>query len=543
MNAVVLAFLALAGGLQDEKDHKSFVILKLQRSAYWNALQKFRDAEKVESDPLECAKRCGKLLEDKSIKPVHWDSMIRIENTDGSPGDWALFAPYQLRGRVLLARAETLLKTDRREAAKQARLAVRDLDESFRRGLKSSGVLLDRAKKLSEELKGAEEAPNDRHAEAERRLVEIKKLVEEKATPESVLEKCAAAEAAVKDTPYQAEWRILRKEALKSRSGGLVDDGRFRSARAAIATLGGFLSDAERKEALAEIERKSHDRALRFYSALRQLLPDEKTWASFVDADVERRLALPPADELDAADAELTWSRHCRQELIRLRTSPVGTLDEILAALTRISTLCVEAAGQVREPAFSALEALLQDLAVGRLEGNLAGASTEESEGLGRRRDEVRQIIKVVEAFAPQVEKDHPFITKHLAQIRSYAEGLPIDLPRIDEIGRELLDPANSKGLWGRSLDLALDYEKELGELERTQGSRLSRGARRKLGTCLLVSGIARRLLSGARTEDLIQTEELKTRARKLGADGGPLPDVMNAVSPRIREVVDRLKP
>jgi len=541
MNAVVLAFLALAGGPQDEKDHK-VLILKQERSTYVPAVEKFREAEKLmKSDPLECARLCGKLLENESIKADHWDSMIRIQNTDGSYGDWALFAPYQLRGRVLLERAQALGSTDRREAAKQARLAVIDLDESVRRGLKSSGEFLDRAKKLSEQLKGADETSNERNAEAERRLAEIRKLVEQKATPESVLDKCAAAEGAVKDTPYSVEWRILRKEALKARYGAHADDGKYRSARIAIATLGGFLTEVERKEALAEIERKSHDRALQFHSGLCRLL-DNKTWAAFVatsDAEIERLLALPPADEMDAADAELTWARHCRQELIRIRTSPVGTLDEYLAVLTRTSTLWVEAAGQVREPAFSALEALLQDLAVVRLERNIAGASTEESEGLARRRDEVQRIIKVVEPFALQVKKDHPFITK----LRSYPERLPVDLPRIDEIGRELFDPANSKGLWGRSLDLTRDYETELGELERAKGSRLSRGARRKLGTCLLVSEIARRLLSGARTEDLVQSDELKTRARKLAADGGPLPDMMNAVSPRIREVVDRLKP
>jgi hypothetical protein len=151
-----------------------------------------------------------------------------------------------------------------------------------------------------------------------------------------------------------------------------------------------------------------------------------------------------------------------------------------------------------------------------------------------------------METFASSLDKDlfnrHPTLQKHLAHIRSAPDRLPIDPPELDKIGRKLLDPSDPKGLWGRSLDLALDYEKDLARLDRPQGPPLSKDARRKLGTYLLVSGTSRLLLAGGRVEDVARRDELKTLARKLEADGGPLPEVMALVSPRVRAVWDLLK-
>jgi len=538
MNAAALAVLLLAGRAQDDADAKQVTIPKQERSSYVPAVQKYRDAEAALTDPLECAKRCTEMLEDKSVREAHRDALLRIQNTDGSYGDWILFAPFQLRGRAHLARAEALAPRDRREATAQALQAVTDLDESFRRGVKSSEPLLARARKLALQL--TEPVPNERLAEAERRLVEIRKLRDQKSPPAAVLERCESAADVVKGSAYEGEWGLIRDTFFLAHWSGLADAGRFRAARAAVATHGGFLGAAGRKDVLDKIDERSREAARRFHAELRGLLPDQDTWAAFVrvpSAEIERRLSLPEAGELDGVDGGLLWARRCRERLLPLRAS---------ADLAVAADLCVEAAAQVPDGenrAFAALEALVFDLALGRLERNLSGALAEEPEGLGRRRDEARRVVEAFEKFALRFEKEPPpAVTKHLAQVRAMPDRLPLDPGRLDEIGRRLLDPADPKGLWGRAPDLALEVENELSELDRSQGARLSRSSRRKLCTYLLVSRIARLLLAGGRTEDLARSEELKTLNRKLDLDGGPLPDVMKVVSPRVRAVLDRLK-
>lgn len=552
MIAAALALLLLGGRFQDDADARPHTIPKQERSTYVPAVQKYRDAEAALADPLECVKRCTELLEDKSVRETHRDSLMRIQNTDGSYGDWFLFAPFQLRGRAHLARAEALAPRDRREAAEQVQLAVADFDESFRRGVKSSEPFLARARKLSLQLKEAGTVPNDRLAEAERRLVEIRKLRDQKAPPAIVLDRCEAAAEAVKGSAYEGEWGLIRDTSFAAHWSGLADAGRFRAARAAVAKCGGFLAAAGRKDVIEKIDERSRQAALRFHADLRELLPDQDTWAAFVrvpSSEIERRLSLPEAGELDGVDGGLLWARRCREMLLPVRAAadlPAAPAEAFLRSLGVAADLCVEAAAQVPDGenrAFAALEALVLDLAVGRLERNVSGAFAEEPEGLGRRRDESRRVVEAFEKFAARFEKDPPpAVTKHLAQIRAMPDRLPIDPVRIDEIGRRLLDPSDPKGLWGRTPDLALDYETELEQLNRFQGERFSRSSRRRLATCLLVSKVARLLLSGARAEDLARREELKTLSQKLESDGGPLPDVLKAVSPRVRAVLDRLR-
>ena len=231
MHAAALALLLLAGQLQEKKDYKEFTISRQQLSSYKPALKEFQEAEKLQADPLECVKRCGDLLKKESIHPDHWDSMIRLMNTDGSYGEWSLFAPYQLRGCAHLSLATTLAKSDRREALKEARLALADLHESVRRGLKSSEAPLEQAKQLSLKLDD-ERAAEAKRAEADRLMQELRKLVEQKSTPESVLERCRSVEAEVQGTPYEIEFDRIRTAALEVRWKGHADAGRFRSARA-----------------------------------------------------------------------------------------------------------------------------------------------------------------------------------------------------------------------------------------------------------------------------------------------------------------------
>jgi hypothetical protein len=531
MNAVALAALLLAGGLQDESEAR-FTAPKQERSIYLKARETFRLAEEqLLTDPLQCVKQCDGLLDDKYPRDIHRDLMLRIQNTDGSYGDWTLFAPFQLRGRAHLARAESLKSSNRKEAASQARLAVIDLDASVRQKVKSSEDPLKRAEKLANELKDAEPAVDERLVKAERRMADLQKLVDQNPAPELLLQECKAVAAEVQGTPFKGALDSIRATSFEKCWSAPAVAGRFRSARASVETFGDFLSEDERKKVLARIEEKFLDAVRRFHAEVRGLLPDQDTWTAFLRVpagEVEARLGAPPADELDVVD------RKCREQVIRMRARTAlldATLDEFLQALSLTAATCVESAS--RPDAFAGLEALVQDLARRRLEKNLSGAFDDESTGLQRRREEAQRIM---DAGRPAV------LSKHLEQLRSLVNGLPIDPARLDDIGRELLDPANGQGLWGRTPKLAEKLEKELAEMNRSEGARLSRDARRKLATYLLVSQVARMLLAGSTTDDLAATSDLRSVARDLEMVGGPLPEVVNLISPRVRDVLALLK-
>jgi hypothetical protein len=139
--------------------------------------------------------------------------------------------------------------------------------------------------------------------------------------------------------------------------------------------------------------------------------------------------------------------------------------------------------------------------------------------------------------------RNHPAVAVHSDQIRAFRSRLPVDLERIDEIAKVLFDPAAPKGLWGKSPQLAQNCEEELQALEQSEGTRLSRDSRRKLGTCLLVAGISRLLYSGLREEEVAARPELVKVGRWLGDAGGPVADWTTRVSPKVRDLIDRLKP
>jgi hypothetical protein len=561
-----MGLVLLAAGPQDPAERPPVTISKQERSIYIPVFERYREAEALlPADPLDCANRCAELIKDPAIKDGCREAKVRVQNTDGSYGEWSIFAPYQLRGRALVLQAREAAKRDRKESAALAQAAITDLKESLRRGLKSSDPYLKEAEEFFATVKEGVPVDDVRRVEAEARIKELRGLRGQKGALEALLKKCEESAAALKGTSFESEGSTIRANAFRELWTQHVEAERFRSAGQILSAQGAFLSAEDRIAIRLHIEDRCRRHVAsameRFRTELRETLPPDQAWATLsrlTGAEFERRFALPEEPELLLVHPELEWGRLCRERLRKVRSveaAPNAPSSEFRKAFDEASQAALDAVplakdGQSR--AFAALELLAHNLARLRLERELSGAAAAAPESLQARRQEVSAIVASYDAFAGRVEqllagwpdrgeafrRDQAF-SQHAAQVREYPSLLPVDLERVDQIAAALFNPSDHKGIWGRTAQLALDYEFELAALEQ---SRLSRECRRKLDTCLLVAGISRLLLSGLRGEEIARREELQKVGRRLEDAGGPLPEMMSKVGPKVRVVAERLR-
>src|SRR6185369_6875927 len=165
----------------------------------------------------------------------------------------------------------------------------------------------------------------------------------------------------------EVEWDRIRRSAFRKCWTAHASAGRFHSARASVADLASFLNEDERKDVMAKIDENSRAAARTFHTNLLKMLPPQNTWESFIrgsSEEIESGLALPNAEELDAADEELKWARRCREQLLQARGRkdlPTAAFNVFLDGLVRTAETCVQAAGRLRDAkdrAFPGLEAL-----------------------------------------------------------------------------------------------------------------------------------------------------------------------------------------
>lgn len=566
---LALVLILSAAEAQDAAEARSVTISKQERSAYIPALEKYRDAEAALSrDPRDCAGRCTELIEDRSVKETCKETRVRIQNTDGSYGEWSFFSPFQLRGRAWLAQAQAPDR-ERKDAVDLARKAVADLEESVRRGMTSSGPYLERARAIAVPTAEPSPASDPRLVEAQARLKELQALVVQRAAAAVLLRRSNEVASLVRGTSYEGEWRYIRANALRACWTEEAEANRFRSALAIVTRDGDHLSDDERSALRAGIEercRRSVDGAVeRFRSELRETLPVEEAFrrlTSLDDAEFERRFALPEESELVVGSPELEWSRSCRLRLRTIRSTrgaPAASSTEFRKTMAEAAQAALDASPLVRDGenrAFGALEGLAFDLTRTRLKRIVEGAATDPPEALRIRRAESQVVVGDFEEFGARLEKacsawpdrgeafrrHHPFVATHLERLRGITALLPSDLERVDQIARALLDPADPGSLWGSSDRPAPDYEAELRGLEQREGIVFSRDCRRRLDTCLLVAAISRLLLSGLAAEAVGRREELRRISRRLEEAGGPDPGLMDGVPPKVRSTLAKLK-
>lgn len=416
-----------------------------------------------------------------------------------------------------MARARAVEARDRQEAAKLALKAVEDLEGSVNRGMKSSGTYLKQARELASNLKETVPAPDPRLEEAGKLIEDLNQLRDRKEDPEILLRRCDDSAAIVKGTPHQREWRLLREGAVRT----IVD---------------------------------------RFQDRVRETLPPGQAWAtlkSLPPPEFDRRFALPKRE--DPAEPALEWSRNCRERLLRVRAGPdpaTAPLPDFASVLADAGRTAIEAALREGENrSFVPLEALIHDLSRLRLERLVSGADAVSPGELRARRQEGEKVIDGFKEFIARLDKElaggpdrgaafRRELPSHLKLLEGLLNRFPEDLPGIDEIGKELFDPRDPKGVWGDSpLEALKRFDEKLSRMDPPEAKPLTRDSRQKLATYLLVARASLLLLSDEGVEDIARSKDFREIGRRLHEAGGPLPEVMKRVSPKIRLIAEKLEP
>lgn len=587
-----------APSCQDD-DLKSVTITKQERSTYLPAVNKFKDAEKLlDSDPAGAIDKCTEVIDDKNVKDANREIRIRIQNTDGTYGEWTVFLPYQLRGRARLARAKALGTKARGDAIQMAQDAIKDLAESDKRGAHSSKPFVKQAEELIAKLKDAGSTdPDPRTVRAEGIMKDLRKAVDSGAAPDDVIQRCDAAAADVKGTPFENELALIRDRAVKARDAAksataaekaiqqlrdlvkskpgadailkkcdelapalegtaydgelklirkdaldervdsfrrdwraLLEQEKFKSALKFVDT-GAFLEDAERrkfKDDTARACRRLLDSRLeRFQRNLKDLLPADNALAALKRGDLDA-LVLPAPDELLESDPALDWGRAFKA----LLKEP--DFEKIAAAASDAIALKVE--GENRS--FTAAEALAYDMARRRVEKAVEESASASAAVRKEKQAEAAGLVRRMKELSARADDDfrkrHEFVAVHLKTLESLLEKFPVDVARIDEIGKalaEMKDPAPM---------VALEMlEKELARIWKTEGPRLARESRQKLGTWLIVASATRHLLAGAKPADVAKRDDVREYVKIAGDVGGPIAEAM---SPKVAKVAELAK-
>ncbi len=574
------ALLLLLALVAQDDDLKSVTILKQDRAAYVPALKAFKDAETLlATDAAAAIEKCSGIIDDKNLKDANREVKIRLQNSDGSYGDWVTFVPFQLRGRARLARATALGKTARDEAVKLARDAVADFEESIKRGANSGKAHLAEANKLlstlaaaddprvaeartiMDELRGSKLGPDamlkrlaeveakikdtpfesefkllresaERKKSEERRLAleksiqQLRDFADTKPDPDELIKRCDALAETMKGSPLEGQWKMIRDGAVADRVDRLrtawstaCDEGRFRSALK-IMMAGDFLTDDAKnafRERTAERCNRYVDAALlKFQRALRDTLEDAVV--QLPKCDFDATFPLPDAAELIATSPSLDWCRATRTLLEKLREPAKA---DLLPALKSLS----DAAASAPDAKYGApLDAFALDLARRRLDTLTDNVTAAAADARMRRRREAEQIVAVL----PR------------AKLSAYLDRFPIDVARIDELAAALSDP---KEVCGDSPMAALDrIEAELRRI-RGEAARLSVESRRRLGTVLIVVASTRSLLAGRSSAETTKLDEVREAGRLAWDAGGIDAEILKKFSPKIAAIADAVKP
>lgn len=226
------ALLVLAAFLQSEES-----IAKSHKEVYQAALRDYaKAAEALDSDPRQALEILGRLLENDKV--AKRECKIRFEQANAGWGPWSDFFPYQLRGRVRLKLADK-----GENAERNLEDAIRDFEESKKRGLASSDPLLKQTQKRLEDLRKVDPEPE-----------------------------------------FQREWRRL------------LGERDFRKAKDHFQTKGGFLSESKRPAYLSEFRDALGRSVEEFFRAL----------ATVSDARLPTDL-LPPREDLLETTPAYDW--------------------------------------------------------------------------------------------------------------------------------------------------------------------------------------------------------------------------------------------
>ncbi len=444
-----------------------------EKAEYTPATRACEEAEAlIESDPRAAIEKLDPILANPRLRKI--ECRLRIEERPSEYTKWFAFLPYQFRGRAKLALAK---KAQTEASQKLAAEAAADLEESVKRGVASSRPPLDQAKAELAKIKAA-----------------------------------LAAAAAVKpaaDPPKE-------DPALKIRPAWqrLVDERRFKSAKAFLEADDKVLPEADRKTLADET-----DRLCRAFLSARMVeyrrtlagLRTEADLTGLTGAEFDDAFALPAAAELSATVPGYDWAVRQKPLLKKVQSRQAAAPALLEAALAAAP---LETASE--NPWYRPLEALafqgLRDAVSAKVDQarDLARAERE------KLRQEALALQKQWTDFAAKL--DPKFRELHRtdargAELARLFEGFPADLAELEKVDLESVFRAESP-------DAALAaLETDLRKHESKPN--VSRESRQKLYTSFVAVLALRGFLEGK--EEPAVAQGLDPYRTKLLAVGGPV--------------------
>lgn len=477
MNLVLLLVLAC----QDSE-----YVQKLDKVKYNLAVRSCREAEKrLDSDEGAAIERLTRIIEDPELSKK--ECTLYVQQTDQYDPPY-LFLPYQYRARARLS----LAAKSRTPAEKKAYLeeAIRDFEESVRRNVKSSQAYLETARADLKRVSAGEPAP----------------------APAPPAEDLAGR--------------------LRSRMAPLLAENRFKSAKALIDGDRSGLSEKDRGELAALVDRSCRNYLTEEMRRFRLRLQSVASVAELREMskdEFEVAFDLPSADEVVIPHPSYDWARRQREAFREVWSGRKPSAALFVAA---------QDASRMEEGGDSPWFRMSETLAYQDLQVELDRRIGESLEAPKAKREVLLgQVQTLLGSWNDFLSRLDPALRKRLAWLEEQGKTLRASA---DRQPRELadLDLEDLRSCFDRYPVQAelLSREGKLRKLE--SGGALALEARQKLYT-LLVAAQSYRLLLDGRSEDEI-VRMVQGDLEKLGRAGGATdPD---RFGPRIRKVLESLR-
>jgi hypothetical protein len=425
----------------------------------------------VESDPRGAIEKLDPLLVNPKLVKI--ECRLRVELRPSEYTDWSMFLPYQYRGRARLNLAK---KAPPEQAQKLAADAVADLEESVKRGIAPSQDFLDAAK------------------------------------GELAKAKAAVAAAAAKPAPGEPP---KEDPALKVRPAWqrLVDEKKFKSARATLETEGKALPEADRKALAEDTDRQCRAMLNARLVEFRRTLAGLRTEADLTGltgAEFDDAFALPAPAELSATVPAYDWAVQQKALLKRVQSkqAPASALLEAALAAAPLETAA-------ENPWFRPLEALafqnLRDAVSARVDQARDAARADRDRLRKEAEDARKQWADFAAKLDPKFRELHRLDARS-AELAKLFDGFPADLAALEKLDLEAVFRAEAPEAALAALEAELrGHESKAG---------VSRESRQRLYTALVTVLSLRGFLEG-KEEDAV-AQSLGTYRLRLSAVGGP---------------------
>jgi len=463
-------------------------VQKLDKVKYNLAVRSCKEAErKLDSDEATAIERLTRIIEDGDLPKK--ECTLFVQQTDAYDPPYA-FLPFQYRARARMSLAAKAASSA--EKKRQLEEAVRDLEESVKRNVRSSASFLEAAK--------------------------------------ADLQKLAAASAPAAPAPASAprDPPAVTLAALRTKQAQLLAENRFQSARLLADREGAGLPDADRAELVSRAEKACRsfltEEMRRFRGRVQQVASVADLRAMTKD-EFEVTFELPPPAEIAIAHPAYDWARRQAGVFadVWANRKPGAAL---LAAAEEAAPL--EEGGE--NPWFRICEGLAYRDLLGEIERRMASIADAPKARRDPLNAEVRERLGTWTAFVEHLGTRASWVEEHSKALRALVDRQPRELAELE--GEDL-----------RSCFEKFPVEPGLRALEDRlrkfdAAGGLTRESRRKLYELVVAARSFRLFLEGKGEEEVCRgvRDDLETLA-KVGGAADP-----DRFGPRIRRVYDSLR-